>query len=145
MIKIYKNKRGYSLGGWIEGILFSLLVVSLIIIVAGGMNQKYGKDNQIGIGGNTTTSALINYQGSAQTQTTEGEAVFTSTEGLTLKSLWGMLKGMISIIWDFLSGGWIETICSWMKLPLIVSTIFRVLYFISIVLIIITIFQKVKP
>lgn len=133
------------MGGWIEGILFSLLIVALLIIVTGGMNLKYSKDNQIGIGGNTTTSALINYQGSAQTQTTEGEAVFTSSEGLTLKSLWGMMKGMISIVWDFLSGSWIETICLWMKLPTIVSVIFRILYFISIVLIIITIFQKVKP
>jgi len=145
MIKI-KDKRGYSLSGWVEGILFSILFVALLTIVIGGMNVKYGQDNQIGIGANTTESALINYQETLETQTKEGEATFTSTEGLTLKSSWGMIKNIIVIIWDFLTGGWIETIIiNFMKLPMIVAVIFRVLYFISLGLIILTILFKIKP
>ncbi len=147
MIKnnLLKNKKGYSLGGWIEVILFSILFVAVFAIVIGGMNNRYGKDYQVGIGANTTESALINYQGTLESQTKEGEATFTSTEGLTLKSSWGMIKNIVTIVWDFLTGGWIETIVIYMKLPLIVALIFRVLYFISIGLILLTILFKVKP
>lgn len=145
MRKIFTDKKGYSLGGWIEGILFSIFFVGVLAIVIGGMNIKYRQDNQLGIGANTTESALIDYQGTLETQTKEGEATFTSTEGLTLKSSWGMVKNIVVIVWDFLTGGWIETICISMKLPSIVASIFRRLYFISLGLIVLTILFKVKP
>lgn len=143
---LIKNKKGYSLSGWIEGILFSILFIAVLAIIIGGMNIKYSKDNQLGIGANSTESALISYQGTLETQTKEGEATFTSTEGLTLKSSWGMIKNIIVIVWDFITGGWIETIIiNFLKLPPIVAIIFRTLYFISLGLIILTILFKIKP
>lgn len=145
MKNLFKNKKGYSLSGWVEGILFSILFVGIIVMIIGGMNLKYGKDYQVGLGGNTTESALIDYQGTLQTQTEEGEATFTSVEGLTLKSSWGMVKGIIVIVWDFITGGWIETIVSYMLLPPLVGRIIRILYFISLGLITLTILFKVKP
>lgn len=146
MKNLIKNKKGYSLSGWIEGILFSILFVGIFAMIVGLMNVKYSQDNQIGLGGNTTQSALIQYQGTLHTQTAEGEASFTSTEGLTLKSSWGMITGIVNIVWDFITGGWIETvIISWMKLPSLVALIFRVLWFISLGLIILTILFKIKP
>lgn len=139
------NKKGYSLGGWTEGILLSILLVTILGIVIGGMNLKYGKDHQIGLGGNTTESAFIEYQDTLNREIGGGEAEFSASEGLTLKSSWGILKSAVNIIWGFITGSWIENIIIYMKLPIQVAYTFRVLYFLSIGFIILNILFKVKP
>jgi len=139
------NKKGYSLSGWVEGILLSLLVVILLGIFIGGGNSLYGTNHQIGLGGNTTEQSFVDYQSSLENEVTQGEAEFTSDQGLTLKSSWSILKSLGGIIWDFLTGGWIESVVSYMKLPIEVALIFRILYFISIGLIILYLLFKVKP
>jgi len=144
MRSILKNKKAYSLGGWSEGILLSILVVMVLGIIIGGMNVKYGEDHQIGLGGNTTKNAFIDYQSTLEREISGGEAVFDAQSGLTLKSSWGIIKAGITIIWDFFTGGWIETIVSYMMLPSAVAIIFRLLYFLSIGYIILKILFKVK-
>ena len=144
MRSLIRNKEGYSLGGWSEGILFSILLVMVLGIVIGGMNLKYGENNQIGLGGNTTESAFVDYQSTLEREISGGEAVFNAQSGLTLKSSWGIIKSGITIIWDFFTGGWIETIVLYMKLPAQVAIIFRLLYFLSIGYIILKILFKVK-
>jgi len=142
---LIKDKRGYSLGGWSEGIIFAILLVSLLGIIIGGMNVKYNKDYQIGLGGNTTESAFVDYQSTLEREISGGEAVFDAQSGLTLKSSWGIIKSGITIIWDFFTGGWIETIViKMMNLPPIVAITFRLLYFLSIGYIILKILFKVK-
>lgn len=142
---LIKNKRGYSLGGWNEGILLSILVVMILGIIIGGMNVKYNQDNQLGLGGNVTEDAFINYQSTLEREITGGEANFDSNSGLTLKSSWGIIKSGMDIIWGFLTGGWIETISTdYMKLPPAVAMILRLLYFLSVGYIILKILFKVK-
>jgi len=144
-MRILKNKKGYSLSGWVEGILLALLVVTLLGLFIGGFNGLYDKNHDIGLGGNSTTEAFIDYQESLESEITQGEAEFTSDEGLTLKSTWAILKSLGTIVWDFLTGGWIETATNYMKLPVQVGLIFRILYFVSIGLIILYLLLKVKP
>lgn len=139
------NKKGFSMVGWTEGILLSVLLVVAFGIIIGGMNVKYDKNNQIGLGGNTTESAFINYQSTLEREIGGGEVEFTAGEGLTLKSSWTVIKSGISIIWSFLTGGWIETIVMYLKLSSAVALTFRILYFLSIGYIILTILFKVKP
>lgn len=142
---IIKNKKGYSMGGWTEGILLSMLIVMILGIVIGGFNVMYGKDNQIGLGTNTSKD-YIAYQSTLEREIAGGEAVFDAKSGLTLKSSWGIITAGINIIWDFLTGGWIETIIiKMMKLPAQVALIFRILYFLSIGFIILKILFKVRP
>jgi len=142
---LIKNKKGVTMSSWTEGILFSLLIVLILGIVVGGFNVMYGEDNQLGLGGNTTESAFADYQGTLESEIRGGEAEFDSTSGMTLKSSWGIIKSATGIIWDFLTGGWIETIVMYMKLPSEVALVFRILYFLSIGFIILKILFKVKP
>lgn len=133
------------MGGWTEGILMSILVVILLGIIIGGMNVKYGQDHQLGLGGNTTKSAFVEYQGTLEREIGGGEAQFDSASGMTLKSSWGIIKSGMNIIWDFFTGGWIETITTdYMRLPSSVAIIFRMLYFLSMGFIILKILFKVK-
>lgn len=135
-----------SLSGWTEGILLSVLIVILFGGVIVGFNTMYNKDNQIGLGTNTSQSEFSEYQGTLADQIQSGEADFTSSEGLTLKSSWNIIESASSIIWNFFTGGWIETILTdYMKLPSIVATIFRILFFLSMGFIILKILFKVKP
>ena len=140
-----KNKKGYSLSGWTEGILLSVLIVLILAGIITNMNGMYNQDHQIGLGTNTTKNAYVDYQDTLQSQIASGEAEFSADQGLTLKSSWGILKSGVNIIWNFITGGWIETIVFYMKLPAEVALIFRILYFLSIGFIILWILFKVKP
>jgi|TARA_R100000750_G_scaffold36466_2_gene23516 hypothetical protein len=138
------NKKGYSMGGWTEASLFSILIVALLVIIVGGLNNQYGGENKIGLADNKTQQAFIEYQDTLDTEIGGGEAEFSASQGLTLKSSWAILKSVFSILVGFISGGWISTIISYMKLPSIVAIIFRTLYFISLGFIILKILFKVK-
>lgn len=143
---MFMNKKGASLAGWTEGILLSLLIVSAFALVISDMNGLYSQGYQVGLGTNTTSSEYITYQDTLEEQVMGGEAVFDASQGLTLKSSWGMLKGGITIAWNFITGGWIETIVIvYMGLPAVVATTFRLLYFLSLGYIILKILFKVKP
>lgn len=144
MRNIIKNKKAYSMSGWTEGILFSVLFVMILGIAFAGMNASYGKSYSIGLDTNATQEAFIQYQDTIDSQIGSGEADFTSASGLTLKSSWGIITSGTSIIWSFLTGGWIETIVGYMNLPPEVGLIFRILYFLSIGFIILKILFKVK-
>ena len=144
MRSIIKNKKGASLSGWTEGILFSILFIIVLGVVFAGMNASYGKSYSTGLNTNATEQAFIQYQDTINNQIGSGEADFTSSSGLTLKSSWGIIKSGTSIIWSFLTGGWIETIVGYMGLPPQVGLIFRILYYLSIGFIILKILFKVK-
>jgi len=133
------------MSGWTEGILLSILLVAVLGIVVAGMNVKYGQNYDIGLGADTTESAYIEYQDTLDREIGGGEVEFSANQGLTLKSSWGIIKSGINIIWNFLTGGWIESIVAYMHLPSVVGVILRILYFISVGFIILTILFKVKP
>lgn len=141
-----KNKKGVTLFGWTESILLSILVVLLIVAIIGSMNVKYGQDNQLGLGGNSTLSAYANYQSTLEDEIKGGEADFSSGSGLTLKSSWNIVKTSGSITWDFITGVWIKTIViDYMGLPQEVATVFQILYFLSVGFIILRILFKITP
>jgi hypothetical protein len=140
-----KNKKAYSLSAWTEGILLSVLFVAVFAGVIGEMNGLYHKDYQVGLGTNSTKDDFSSYQGTIQSQITSGEAEFSADQGLTLKSSWGILKTGVSIVWNFITGGWIEEVCSYMSLPTEVGLYLRILYFLSVGFIVLWILFKVKP
>jgi len=140
-----KNKKGASMTGWSEGILLAVLFVLVLATIITNFNQMYGGSNNLGLGTNTTKDAFVDYQDTLSSEIKGGEADFESSSGLTLKSSWGIIKTGMSIIWDFLTGGWIETIVNYMHAPSEVALIFRILYFLSIGFIILKLLFKVKP
>lgn len=145
MKSILQNKRAVSLSGWSEAILLSLLAVLMIGIIVAGFNTLYDQDHDIGINTDTIQENFEDYQETLSREITEGEAEFTSDQGLTLKSSWGIIKSGLAIIWDFMTGGWIETIVNYMKLPSTVALIFRILYFLSLGYVVLKILFKIKP
>ena len=134
-----------SFSGWIESILLIVLFTLLISGVVTNFNFLYGKNNNVNLGINTTQDAFVNAQDSMQGQVTEGEATFTGTYGLNLLSSWSLIKQITKIVWNFISGTFIQTIATeFMGLPPEVALIFRLLYFMSILMIILYVLFRVK-
>ena len=141
------NKKGASFSGWTEVILMSVLFLLAFATVIGGMNVKYHQnyDATLGLSTSDVQSAFNTYQGTLQTTTNTGEASFQSVNGLSLSTSWQLMKATGDLIWGVLSGGWTEKLVNAMSLPAYVALIFRILWFISIGFIIITILFKVRP
>lgn len=141
------GKKGASMAGWTEAILFSVLFAILLTGVLVNLNSIYGTSHSLpGLDTDTIQDSFTSHQDTVEGQVESGEAVFTESQGLTLKSSWGIIKATGSIIWSFITGGWIETVMTeYMKLPQEVATIFRILYFLSIGFIILHLLFKVKP
>jgi hypothetical protein len=135
-----------SMSGWFEGAILSLMFVLVLTGVVVYFNVDYSKSNNIGLLTNDTMNDLIGYQKISQDEIGSGEASFTSAAGMTLSSSWTLMKAAISIIWNFITGQWLETICTdYMHLPAVVALLLRILYTISLVWIIIRILFKVAP
>lgn len=141
------NKKGASLSGWTEGILFSVLFVFILTGVITSFNLDYGGSNALtGLNTNNTFQAFSDYQSSSETQIAEGEAQFSQNEGLSVTSSWGVIKAGVDVIWNFLTGNWIEVITTdYMQLDDKVGFTLRILYFISLVFIILAILFRRKP
>ena len=104
------NKKGASMGGWMEGVL---LVIMFMGIFSGGvilvMNNDYSQTHATGLGVNETDFA--NVFGNSKTEVDGGEAEFTGDQGLSLLSSWGIIKAILDVIWVFITGSFIKTKC----------------------------------
>lgn len=138
------NKTGASFSGWTEGILITILFVSVLISVVGGMNTIYGKNYQTGLSDNDTLTAFTDYADDASDEIEGGEADFTSAQGLTLSSSWDMIKTLLSVVQSFLTGSFIPTVFNYMKLPAIVGLVFRIIYVIGLFLVVLGVLFKRK-
>jgi hypothetical protein len=139
-----KGKKGYSFGGWIEGILMSMVVVIAFGIVLIDMNDIHGKSYTVGLGTDSTITAITNLQSQIQNKTVQGEAKFGSVAGITLSSSWDMIVTVFAVVGDFLGGNWITTILGYMMIPSSIALIFRILFWMSIAFIIMKILFKVR-
>ncbi len=132
---------GGSLSGWTEGILLSIAFVLVFGVVVVNFNGLYDKDNQVGLGTNTTANAFTNYQDTAGDKILGGEADFDSPSGITLTSSWGITKEVFNLVGNFLTGGWIEQVfdmiqlgeagqiwAKYLRILWILSLIFSILY-----------------
>lgn len=146
MIKL--NKKGSSLTGWAETILFSLGFLAVFGIVIAAFNGLYGKTNVVPLVDTATESAFTDYISNSTNSIDEGEVLFTQQDGIALKTSYSIIKGILNIVWNFISGGWIEQLASLLQLgeaALILARILRIIYFISVILILIYVIFKVVP
>lgn len=121
-----------SMEGFTEGAILSFLFLALLTIVIGSMNNAYDKSYDIGLSDSSgSEQELIGYIDTSQTQIQGGEAEFDAQQGITVKSSWGLVKGGSSILFNFLSGGFIEKLVNAWHLGLagaIFAKTFRILY-----------------
>ena len=126
-----------TISGWTEGIILSLVFLTVLSLIVVAMNYDYGKNNVLPFNDNSGSEALfIKYQDTAATQITGGEAVLDAQQGITLKSSWGLTKDVTSVVWSFISGGWIEQVIDAWGLGEAGSALakgLRILYFLSLV------------
>lgn len=140
------NKKGATLGGWTEAILLSVLFIFAFASVIVGMNAKYNKnyDGTLGLAPDAIQEQFADYQNSLQTSS-QGDATFTSVNGLSLSTSWALIKSTGNLVWGFITGGWTEKLVYAMHFPAYFALIFRILWFCSIGFIILTILFKVRP
>jgi len=136
-----------NISGWTEGIILSLVFVTVLGLVVAAFNVQYGKDNSLGLADDTTEQLFINYQDTSETQIKGGEVEFDATQGITLKSSYGLTVDAISIAWTFISGGWIEKLAAMWGLGeagTAVAKGLRILYFLSLVFALLYALFKIK-
>jgi hypothetical protein len=125
-----------SISGWAEGILFSLAFVTIFGFILANFNYLYGGDNSLGLTDNSTENLFIQYGANAQNLTQGSDIEFDSSNGITLKSSYGMTRDAINIVWSFLSGGFIEKIISYWNVGesgVALAKALRIIYFLSLV------------
>jgi len=146
--KMIKGKKGATLSGWSEALILSIAFVTVLGIVIGNFNLMYtSHEYQTGFSTNTTQAALTTYSTTSANEMNKGEVSFLASIGMTLTTVWGTLIGFAGLLWNFFTGGWIETAISYMMIPsgFGISLALRALWMISVVFALIRIFQRVRP
>ena len=125
-----------SISGWVEGILFSLLFVTVLGFIIINFNTMYSKNENMGLTDNSTENLFLEYTSSSQNLTQGSDVAFDSSTGITLKSSYGMTRDAINIVWSFISGGWIEKIINLWNIGesgVALARTLRIIYFLSLV------------
>jgi len=137
-----------NISGWTEGILLTLAFVAILGVIFAAFNLDYGKNHSLGLTDDSGAEQLfVEYQDTAEQQIKGGEVEFDATQGITLKSSYGMAKDAISIVWAFMSGGFIEKLVAMWgagKAGMILARIIRVLWFLSVVFALLYALFKIK-
>lgn len=107
-----------NFSNWGEGIIFSLIFFLALVIILGNFNILYNKNYNLELESqvNDTKTRFVEYVGDSQTNINTGEVQTNANEGITLKSSYGIMKDFTSLVWTFLSGGWIEQNISYLNL-----------------------------
>jgi len=147
--RLRKDKSGFSLSGWAETALVVTLFILLFVGIIAEMNTKYGQniDGTFGLNSlaNTTQSQLSSYQDTIQEGANQGTSASTGT-GISLSTTWSIIQGGSEIIWNFMTGGWIEQISTGLlHLNPIVGAILRIIFVLSIGFVILRLVLKLKP
>jgi hypothetical protein len=125
------------LSSWTESIILSLVAAGVLILIVANLNLMYNKNYAVPFSDSSGSEQLfINYQDTGQEQLKGGEVVLNAYQGITLKSSWGLITDAASIVWNFLSGGWIEqTVNAWNlgESGTALAKGIRIIYFLSLV------------
>lgn len=146
--KLLKDKRGFSLSSWAETALFITLFITLIGILVVNMNVKYDENFDKTFGNPDRLSGveqdLNDYQTTMQQSVSQGQASSTGL-GISLTTTWSIISSGASIMWNFLTGGFVEDMVGLIGLPFIVGRILRILFVLSIGFIILKLVLRIKP
>jgi hypothetical protein len=147
MRNIIKNKRGFSLGSWLETSLFCTLFVVLLVSLFSLMNANYSRNveglDSLNSLATATQANLTDYQSTLQQSVNDAQSSSTGL-GISLSTTWNIIKTGSTMLWSFLTGGWVSQLVQLIGLPAIVGTILQILYVISIGLIILRLVLKIN-
>lgn len=124
-------------GIWTEVILLSIAFVAVLGFITADFNILYDQDHVMPFVDNSGAEELfIQYQNTSQQQIQGGEVDFSADQGITLKSSWALAKAVVGIIWNFVSGGWIEQIVGAWNLgeaAMALARAMRIIWFLGLV------------
>jgi len=115
---LIKNKKAFSLSGFAEagiGILVILMIFALVIIPEMNIQYNGTHDPTFGLSTNATRTAFENYQASLQ-EGMKGDASTNTYSGVSVVSAWSMTIAGISMIINFITGGFIQNAVGLLKL-----------------------------
>jgi len=136
-----------TLSMWSEGIILSLVFLSVLGLAIAGMNLMYSKNYSVGLSDSSTEQLFITYQDSAQTNLRGGEVTFDASQGISLKSGWDLVIDATNVIWNFLTGGFLEKLIEMFSLGapgVLLARALRIIWFLSLVFGLIYLIWKVK-
>lgn len=144
-----KSKKGVSLQGWIEaglGVVLLLVVIGILVV---NMNVNYGQsyDATFGMQTNSTLNEFNDYQATIE-QGMQGEATTSALTGISLGTTWSMTKAGLKIAFNMVTGQWIENAVSLLNLGsagVILGKVLRILFVISLGLILLRMILKINP
>jgi hypothetical protein len=145
------NKKAATFSGWTEAVLFSALFLIVIGVAVAGFNALYEQeqDSSFGLNPEGEVDAFVTLQSSIQSGTSEGEASFAESEGLSLSTTWALLLAAWTTLGNFITGGWIEKSVvlafGGNSIALVVGRVLRVLYLLSLGFILLKLLLKLKP
>lgn len=143
------NNKGATFSGWAEAIMFGAVFMVLFGVVIAGMNTLYSQNQDTSGGldrdGESFIDDFTELEKNLDTQIEEGEATFGDDSGLSLSTIWVVLKVTWQTTGNVLTGGWIESIAENAQLPSIFAKVLRVLFIISIAFLLVKLLLKVKP
>lgn len=147
---ILGSKRASTLGAWIETMLFLVLVVGILGIIGTNMNSLHNQENDLTFGfvTNSTLDKLSSFEEESRSDINEGQASQTSLGLFVITTVPKILSTIWNLIWGFLTGAWIGDAVHLIGLGEsegLLITVLRILYFASIVFIIIKIVTRVNP
>ena len=126
-----------TLSGWNKAILLCVGILAVLTLITASFNGLYGKNNIITINESSgSQAAFINYQQSSQENIKGSEVSFSAINGISLKSSFGLATDLMTILWNFISGGFIEQLIGAMHLGeagVILALTIRIMWFIGVV------------
>lgn len=144
---------GENFSSWTETILMSIAALLVIIVIFGIMDLQYNQNISAGITGpqgiRDNSSSWNNSIGNISSlinQTQSGTPQF-NTLGVSLTTSWSMVITVMTLIFNFLGGGFINTIISALNLGAagaILSTVLTTIWFLGLIFFIIYLLFKVK-
>lgn len=137
-----------GLSGWAETMVMFSLIVGLMALLFAGMNADYNKNYDVGINTTSIEENLKTKSNQGQEQILGGEANSNanSDAGILSTSI-GIITGMGSMVWTFLTGGWIEIVVGYLNIGLAggkIALYIRILWVMSVIFAIAYTIFKVK-
>ena len=125
-----------------------LIMLCLGIIVAyGNISYNQNNDPTFMMSSNASLEKFKAYQGTLE-EGMKGEASTSLISGISLSSSWNMVRYGLSVVFDFVTGGWIQNavgLLGFGEAGIYLALILRLAFVFSIGFILLKILFKVKP
>jgi len=135
---------------WIELLLMVVLFVGAIGIIGMNLNQTYDKnaDLTFGLQTNSTQLAVQKLQTTITNSTSEGQSSMTDFGIFKLTTLPTIIFAISSLLWDFVSGNFINSIVGLMQIGAytnMVIVVFKLIYWIAVAFVLIKLVTRMIP